>query len=88
LLSGTIVTGLPEPVNLDQFKLRPHDRLGGIIHEYSQVHLTWTRFSAPTRSARRGANAIAERWVGTVRRACTDRLLVYNEPSSSGACSL
>jgi putative transposase len=28
---------LPEPANLDQFKVQRRDRLGGIIHEYSHV---------------------------------------------------
>jgi transposase InsO family protein len=31
------LTKLPEPANLDQFKVRRRDRLSGIIHEYSQV---------------------------------------------------
>jgi len=36
------------------------------------VHRPWLRFRAHT-------NAIAERWVGTARRECTDRLLITNE---------
>jgi putative transposase len=30
------ITKFPEPANLDQFKVRLRDRLGGIIHKYSQ----------------------------------------------------
>jgi transposase InsO family protein len=30
------LTELPEPANLDQFRVRRRDRLGGIIYEYSQ----------------------------------------------------
>lgn len=31
------LTKLPEPTNLDQLEIRRRDRLGGIIHEYSQL---------------------------------------------------
>jgi transposase InsO family protein len=37
LQQASPLTELPEPVNLDQLNVRRHDRLGGIIHEYSQV---------------------------------------------------
>jgi putative transposase len=31
------LTKLPEPTNADQLKVRRRDRLGGVVHEYSQV---------------------------------------------------
>jgi hypothetical protein len=37
LRQASPLTKIPEPANLDQFKVRRRDRLGGIIHEYSQV---------------------------------------------------
>jgi putative transposase len=37
LRQASPLTKLPEPANLDQFAVRRRDRLGGIIHEYSQV---------------------------------------------------
>jgi hypothetical protein len=37
LQQASPLTPLPEPANLDQIRVRQRDRLGGIIHEYSQV---------------------------------------------------
>lgn len=37
LQQASLLRGLPEPADLDQLKIRRRDRLGGIIHEYSQV---------------------------------------------------
>jgi hypothetical protein len=31
------LTPLPESIDLDQFRIKRHARLGGMIHEYSQV---------------------------------------------------
>ena len=39
----------PAPVtDLDTFRVRRHDRTGGVIHEYTLAARPWTRFSAPT----------------------------------------
>jgi putative transposase len=60
-----------------RFLLRDRDtKFRGEFRQH--LHLDGPAGTALT-TPRPVANAFAERWVGTVRRECTDRLLIYNQ---------
>ena len=48
LNSAAPLKPLPEPVDLEQYRVRRHARVGGLINEISPGRVTWMRFSAPT----------------------------------------
>jgi putative transposase len=63
----------------EQIKFLVRDRDAKYTSVFDQVFtsLDMRIIQTPVRAPR--ANAIAERWIGTVRRECTDRLLIYSE---------
>ncbi|MCQ4084848.1 integrase core domain-containing protein [Streptomyces sp. RB6PN25] len=72
-----LMTDLEDQLHRFRFFLR--DRDGKFSHAFDAV-LAGAGVQvllSPPRSPK--ANAFAERWVGTVRRECTDRILIMNE---------
>ncbi|MEV4354206.1 integrase core domain-containing protein [Nonomuraea sp. NPDC049625] len=74
-----LVVNLGERAEGITFLIRDRDRDAKFTAVFDEVFTSLGAriIMTPVRAPR--ANAIAERWVGTVRRECTDRLLVYGE---------
>jgi len=72
-----LAMGLGDSAEQARFLIRDRDaKFTGVFDEVF-TSLGARVIRTPVRAPR--ANAIAERWVGTVRRECTDRLLIHNE---------
>jgi putative transposase len=72
-----LLMGLGERADYIRFLIRDRDAKYTRVFDEVCTVLDARVIRTPVRAPR--ANALAERWIGTVRRECTDRLLIYNE---------
>ena len=72
-----LMMALGERARHIRFLVRDRDTKYTLVFDQVFTSLGMRVIQTPVRAPR--ANAIAERWIGTVRRECTDRLLIYSE---------